>query len=63
MVLEFNKQNTDFAVPITSVSSNAAQMLEVEWFDIGNSSWTKIRGTFTRIANMGKINGFNNLLL
>lgn len=55
MVLEFNKQNTDPAVPITSVSSNAAQMLEVQWFDIGNGTWTKIRGTFTRIANMGPI--------
>jgi hypothetical protein len=63
MVLEFNKQNTDPAIPIASVSSNAVQMLEVQWFDIGNGTWTKIRGTFTRIANMGKINGFNNLLL
>ncbi|PNF40873.1 hypothetical protein B7P43_G15925 [Cryptotermes secundus] len=54
-VLEFNKQNADPTVPVASVSSNAAQMLEVHWFDIGNGTWTKIRGTFTRIANMGPI--------
>jgi hypothetical protein len=58
--LEFNKQNRDPAVPIASVSSKVAQMVEVQWFDIGNGTWTKIRGTFTRIANMGKIKCFNN---
>jgi hypothetical protein len=61
--LEFNKQNTDPTVPDASVSSNVAQMLEVQWFDIGSGTWTKIRGTFTRIASMGKIKGFNNFLL
>jgi hypothetical protein len=58
-VLEFNKQNSDPSGPIASVSTDAVQMLEVQWFDIGNGTWTTIRGTFTRIANMGKIRGFN----
>jgi hypothetical protein len=62
-VLEFNMQNTDPSVTPASMSTDAVQMLEVQWFDIGNGTWTTIRGTFTTIANMGKMRGLNDLCM
>jgi hypothetical protein len=57
-VLEFKKQNADSSLPVASMSDTADQMLEIRWFDTVNGTWTNLRGTFTRIANMGKINSF-----
>ncbi|XP_021942115.1 uncharacterized protein LOC110841103 isoform X2 [Zootermopsis nevadensis] len=56
-VLDFRKQNTTPSLHI------ADQMLEIEWFDTANGTWFNLKGTFTRISNMGPIKIQSNTII
>jgi hypothetical protein len=55
-VLEFKKRNMDESLPITS--DTAGEIVEVQWFDTENGTWTTIRETFAKAVSMGKKNHF-----